>query len=65
MKSTSLVDIAQLAARLRLPIAWIKSEAQAGRLPHLKVGRQWLFEQAAIEAVLADRARSEGVHHGK
>ncbi len=65
MIKTSPIGIAELAARLSLPIAWIKTEAQAGRLPHLKVGRKWLFNQAAVEAMLSDRAKGEGVRHGK
>lgn len=58
------IGIAVLANRLRLPIRWIKSEAIAGRLPHLRVGRQWLFSEKAVRAWLASRAAREGVARG-
>jgi hypothetical protein len=52
----ALVSLNRLAAELRLPRNWLKQEAQAGRLPSLRVGRRLLFNVAAVEQVLADRA---------
>ena len=51
-----LVGLSRLAAELRLPRNWLKQEAQAGRLPCLRVGRRLLFNRVAVEQVLADRA---------
>jgi hypothetical protein len=51
-----LVSLNRLAAELHLPRNWLKQEAQAGRLPCLRVGRRLLFNVAAVEQVLADRA---------
>jgi excisionase family DNA binding protein len=56
MQDLSPIGVAELAARLRLPIRWIKAEAKAGRLPHLRVGRRWLFNEAAVRACLHVRA---------
>lgn len=61
--NTELIGIADLAARLGLPVSWIKSEARDGRLPHLRVGRKWLFHEATVKAALAVRAQSKGGSH--
>jgi excisionase family DNA binding protein len=63
MNDTSPIGIAELAARLKLPIRWIKVEARAGRLPHIRVGRLWLFNESAVRSALAVRAAREGVAH--
>jgi len=52
----ALVNLNRLAVELRLPRNWLKQEAQAGRLPCLRVGRRLLFNRVAVEHVLADRA---------
>jgi hypothetical protein len=52
----TLVSLNRLAAELRLPRNWLKQEAQAGRLPCLRIGRRLLFSVPAVEQVLADRA---------
>lgn len=59
----NLVTLRGLARRLR-PLGvtrkWLEAEADAGRLPHLRVGRQTLFNAEAVEKVLADRAAKGG-----
>ena len=35
---------------------WLKAEAEAGRIPHLPIGRKKLFCRAAVERTLAIRA---------
>lgn len=60
MTHASPIGIAELAARLRLPVRWIKSEAEFGRLPHIRVGRRFLFDEGAVRAHLANRAATEG-----
>jgi hypothetical protein len=51
-----LINLADLARRLRLPRSWLRSEARAGRLPCLHVGRRQYFSLEAIRQCLADRA---------
>jgi hypothetical protein len=46
----------QLARRLGLKAAWIKSEADANRLPCVRVGDGYLFDVHAVEAALLERA---------
>jgi excisionase family DNA binding protein len=53
----------QLAERLQLPLDWIKSQAKAGRLPHLKIGRRRLFNPDAVRKALARMAASEEASH--
>ena len=62
---TQLLNLIGLANRLRLPANWLKQEADAGRLPCLKVGRKRRFNLTAVQAVLAKRAAEEGVAREK
>jgi hypothetical protein len=50
------VGLAMLAYRLRLPRAWLRAEALAGRIPCLKIGRKLLFNSGAVGQALAERA---------
>ena len=45
-----------MARRLRVTQAWLRDEAEAGRVPHLKAGQRLLFDADAVERVLLDRA---------
>jgi excisionase family DNA binding protein len=54
----ALLTLNRLAAELRLPRDWLRREAKAGRLPCLRVGRRLVFNLAAVEQALADRAAS-------
>ncbi len=51
-----LVSIRRLARELRLPIAWLKTEAQTGQIPCLHIGRKCVFNLTAVKRVLAERA---------
>ena len=54
----AFISLRRTAARLGVPIAWLKAEAEAGEVPHLKVGRRLLFRSDEVERVLLERARS-------
>lgn len=56
INATKLVSVRGLANRLKLPAAWLKAEAQAGRIPSLRVGRRLLFNLEAVERALLERA---------
>ncbi len=45
-----------LGRELRLPREWLINEADAGRIPCLRVGRKRLFNPDAVRAALAERA---------
>ncbi len=55
-----LLTLRMLAQRFRsygLTIAWLKAEAEAGRIPCFRAGRRLLFDAAAVEQALIERAR--------
>ena len=61
---TNLVNLTGLSRRVRLPAAWLKSQAAAGRLPCLRVGRKVRFNVAAVEKTLAEMAAERrGAEH--
>jgi excisionase family DNA binding protein len=62
---TALLSLPALAQALNLPEEWIKAEADAGRIPHLRVGKRYRFNRDAVVRTLAERAAvaSEGARH--
>jgi hypothetical protein len=62
----TLANIHDLARLFGLPAHWFRDEAEAGRLPSLKVAECFLFNIKAVEQALAERAASpagEGCSH--
>jgi hypothetical protein len=57
-----LLPLNRMARRLHVTVAWLRGEADAGRVPALKADDRYLFAPEAVEAVLAERAAqvSEG-----
>ncbi len=51
-----IITAEEVAAHVQLPVDWLKAEARAGRLPHLKIGRRLYFNLAAVENSLLQRA---------
>jgi hypothetical protein len=45
-----------MARHLRVTVAWLREEAEAGRVPCLKSGKRFLFNSVAVEEALLDRA---------
>lgn len=61
--TSELVNLRELARRLRrfgITQAWLKSEAEAGRLPCMRAGRRLLFNSDAVHAELL-RLAAKGV----
>lgn len=56
--------VEELARVTRLPAAWLKREADAGRLPCIRAGQRRMFSLAAVLKALADRQKN-GVSRGK
>jgi len=48
-----------MARRLRVPVKWLRSEAEAGRIPHLKADRVLLFDPETVEQLLIERAKRD------
>ena len=55
-----LLSLPALAETLKLPKSWIKAEADAGRIPHLRIGKRYRFDQEAVVRALAKRAAQRG-----
>jgi len=51
----SFLKLSELSRETRLPAAWLRREADAGRLPCIRVGRRRMFELEAVLSALADR----------
>lgn len=49
----SLLDVEQLARRLGVPRSWIYNQAQAGKIPALKLGKYVKFSPTEIEEWLS------------
>jgi excisionase family DNA binding protein len=45
-----LMDAEQAAGFLQVPVSWVRAEARAGRIPHVKLGRYTRFRTAELEA---------------
>jgi excisionase family DNA binding protein len=56
-----LLNLGPMARRLRVTTSWLRAEADAGRIPHVKAGRAYLFDPEAVEKVLLERAGQEGI----
>ncbi len=51
-----LLPLSRMARKLRVTVAWLRSEADAGRVPCLKAGNRYLFAPEAVERMLVERA---------
>jgi hypothetical protein len=46
-----------MARQLRVPAKWLRAEADAGRIPHLRAGSALLFDPEVVERIVLDRLR--------
>ena len=53
----SLLPLNIVARRLRVPVRWLRGEAEAGRVPSLRADKVILCDPDAVEAALLERAR--------
>ncbi len=60
MDATKLLTLNELAEHTGLPAAWLKREADAGRLPCIRAGRRRMFDLVAVMSALTARQKSEG-----
>lgn len=56
--TTLLITPQRLASRVGVPADWLCKEADAGRLPHLRVGWRIYFDADVIARLLRERAAS-------
>jgi hypothetical protein len=60
IEAPKVLPLGPTARRFRVPVGWLKAEAEAGRIPHLRAGKAFLFDPQMVERVLLERARQEG-----
>jgi len=59
-----LLLIGPTARRFRVSVKWLREEAEAGRVPHIRADRAFLFDPEAVERVLLERAQpKKGADH--
>ncbi len=51
------LNLGAMARQLRIPATWLRSEAEAGRIPHLRAGSVLLFDPEVVERIVFDRVR--------
>ena len=59
------VSLRRAATMLGVPMAWLKAQADAGEVPHLKCGRMRRFNIAEVERLLRERAIAASPVEGK
>ena len=59
LKRPTLLPLGPTSRHLRVPTAWLRAEAEAGRVPHLKAGDRLLFNPDALERALLVRAQQK------
>jgi len=57
-----LLPLRLMARRLGVTAAWLKDEADSGRIPCLVAGGRYLFAPLAVDRSLSERASSPGVN---
>jgi hypothetical protein len=56
VETKSFIPIDVLATKLAIPQTWLRTEADAARIPCLKIGRRRLFDLDTVRRVLTERA---------
>ena len=52
-----------LGVPLGVPLAWLRQEVKARRVPAIRAGSRWYVHLDAAQAALSERAKREGVSH--
>jgi excisionase family DNA binding protein len=52
---SEVLSLARAARRLGVTGAWLRTEAEAGRLPCLRAGNRYLFDLDALTRALSER----------
>ncbi len=65
--SNKPLNVRVMARYLGVPATWLRAEAEAGRIPHLRAGSVLLFDREAVEKIILERLRhtaEQGVPRG-
>ncbi len=53
---SELLSLPRAARRVGVTARWLRDQAEAGRVPHLRAGTRYLFDLAALTEALCSRA---------
>jgi hypothetical protein len=59
ISQSKLLPVGPTARRFRVPVRWLRAEAEAGRIPHVKAERVFLFDPDVVERILLERAAAK------
>lgn len=60
MDREQFLSISRTSEVLNLPVAFIRREARARRIPSIQVGRRFMFDVAAVRQALVSHFEPEG-----
>lgn len=58
--TTPLLPLGATARRLRVPSTWLRDQADAGLIPHIRAGKQYLFDLDQAESWLRSQIHAPG-----
>jgi hypothetical protein len=65
ISATKLLRVGPMARRLGVSVRWLRAEAEAGRIPHVRAERIFLFDSETVEQTLVERARQPLAEEGR
>ena len=63
MVNDRLLDAAEVAELLHVPVSWIRAETRAGRIPHIELGRYRRYDRETVLAWVAGQRRGQWRKH--
>ena len=58
-----LLEAAEVAEFLAVPVSWVRAETRAGRIPHLELGRYRRYDREAVLAWLETQRAGQWRKH--
>ena len=53
---SELVPLRRMAARVGVPVVWLRERAESGAIPGLRAGNRWLFVPEYVIPVITEMA---------
>jgi hypothetical protein len=61
---SDLLSLSRMARRIGVPAAWLRAQADAGRVPCLRVGKRYLFHVCTVQEAVARMAANPNAKEG-
>ena len=62
MTDGRLMDAAEVADLLHVPLSWVRQETRAGRIPAIALGRYWRYRRSSVLAWVDEREETSRKH---